>query len=266
MLLFLDESYEADGAGRHRHVYAGFGVDEKKYRSLVVAVHQCRQKYFLQNGTMAEEERHTAKATHIVTSDPPELAEIKGTVLLARKYTQLHSLYGNVPGLLMVAELFDALAEAEATIFVTLSKPITITELQDGATCLPLYLHRLLERANLWMREQHPDGAAIVVLDTVSYRVDHHLSKHMADFLFRSVQGKLMRHIVPNPFWVDSRTTAGTQIADLIAHVLMNSMRPPAQRKPLDDLWKKVVGLEFHSRDLRTRGIRRIDKKIADGS
>lgn len=267
MLLFLDESYESDPTTGHlRHVYAGFGVDEMKYRSLFAAVHQCRQKYFLQNGTMTEEERRLAKETHVVTPELPELAEIKGSDLLTRKYAEIHKLQGNVPGLLMVGDLFDALAVAEATVFATLSTPATITELQAGATSLPLYLCRLLERVNLWMKEQHTGSAAIVVLDTVSYRVDHHLSKHMSDFLFRSTQGKQMRHIVPNPFWVDSRTTAGTQIADLIAHVLMNSMRPSGQRKPLDNLWGKVVGLEFHSRDLRTRGIRRIDRKTADGS
>lgn len=59
-------------------------------------------------------------------------------------------------------------------------------------------------------------------------------------------------------FWVDSSTTAGSQVADIIAHVLMNSMRPATRRKNLQELWRKVAALEFRSVDMRTRGIRKL--------
>ena len=35
-----------------------------------------------------------------------------------------------------------------------------------------------------------------------------------------------MRCIFPSPFWVDSQSMAGAQIADLVAHILMDSMMP----------------------------------------
>jgi hypothetical protein len=261
VLVFLDESYEADDAGGLRHAYAGFGIDELQYRRLMAAVHQAKLRYFKQAGAMASEEIHATRATHIVTELAPEDAEIKATKLMTAKQANWHATHRNAPGILMVTDVLDSVASCDSTVFAVLSNPSDLRELRDREGHLPIQFCRLLERVESWMREEHPDRAAVIVPDTVHEGIDRQLSKRIADFLFRSDQGKRMRHLVPSPFWVDSHSTAGSQVADIIAHILMNGMRPASERKALDDLWRRVVSLEYRSVDGRTRGIRRVRKQ-----
>ena len=261
MIVFLDESYEKIDEGSFRHVYAGFGIGEKEYRSLMAAVHQCKLYYFVQDRGMTDQERADLRRTRIVTALPPELAEIKATKLLTDKHARHHQTYGNAPGLLMVEDLLESLSDAKAVIFAVLSEIDSVDDVQASATRLPLHYIRLLERIELWMREQHPDAAAIIVPDTVHDGIDRRLFQHMADYLFKSVAGKRMRHIVANPFWVDSQATTGSQLADVVAHVLLNNARPRVRQKPLDSLSRKLLEMEYRSLNLQTRGIRRIKRK-----
>ncbi len=256
MLVFLDESYEADGTGKFRHAYAGFGVDERRYRGLTAAMFQSRQHFFVRDDGMTDEQRREARKTHIVTSDAPERAEMKATKLLTAKQAEHFAQHGNAPGIELALELLSALAEAQTTVFGVLSHPAKVEEIQNPSTHLPMQFIRMFERIEKWMAEQHPDQMAIVVPDTIHEGINLNLSEKIADFLFRSSEGKKMRHLVTSPFWVDSRTTAGSQMADLIAHILMNAMKPRSEQKKIDSLWRKVMALEFRSVDGRTRGIR----------
>ena len=70
-----------------------------------------------------------------------------------------------------------------------------------------------------------------------------------------------LRHIVVDPFWVDSRTTAGSQLADLIAHILMNSMRPATTRKPIYALWRKVMAMNTRAPICKLAGLERYENK-----
>jgi len=266
MLVFLDESYEVATEGGYRHAYAGFGIDELNYRRLMAAVHQAKLRLFRQAGSMTPDEIHAARATQIITEEAPEDAELKATKLLTAKQAKWHASYGNAPGLLMAETLLDALSAGGGIVFGVLSAPSNLRELQDRGGHLPIQFCRLLERVESWMREQHDDRAAVIVPDTVHEGIDRQLSKRIADYLFRSSDGKRMRHLVPNPFWVDSHSTTGSQVADLVAHILMNSMRPAGQRKAIDHLWRKVVSMEYRSTDGRTRGIRRVVQKTTGGS
>jgi hypothetical protein len=258
MLVFLDESYETDGAGKFNHAYAGFGVDEWQYRGLVAAVFQAKHRYFLRDTGFDDEQRREARKTHIVTSEAPERAEMKATKLLTAKQAEHYAQFGNAPGIEIALELLKALDQSQSTVFGILSNPADVADIQNPTLHLPLQFIRILERIEMWMKEQHPDQMAIVVPDTIHEGININLSEKIGDFLYRSGSGQKLRHIVVNPFWVDSRTTAGSQLADLIAHVLMNSMRPAKTRKRLDELWRKVMALEFKGADLQTRGIRRI--------
>ena len=257
-MVFLDESYEGDGAGKFHHAYAGFGVDERQYRGLVAAVFQAKQRYFLRDAGMGDEERREVRKTHIVTSEAPERAEMKATKLLTAKQADHFAQFGNAPGIEIAIELLEALDRNQTTIFGILSNPTDVADIQNPRLHLPLQFIRILERIEMWMKEQHPDEMAIVVPDTIHEGININLSEKIGDYLYRSVSGQKLRHIVVNPFWVDSRTTAGSQLADLIAHILMNSMRPERTRKRLDVLWRKVMALEFKSTDLQTRGIRKM--------
>ena len=77
------------------------------------------------------------------------------------------------------------------------------------------------------------------------YSRRHQLAPHPTNpkYLHRHATGKTLVRVVPAPFWIDSKTTAGSQVADIVAHTLMNSMMPPAERKPIEFLWQKVMAL-----------------------
>ena len=266
MLVFLDESYKRDKAGVLRHALAGFGIREQQYRRLMAALHQCKLEYFRSAAGLTPAEIHELRATRIVVAGPAEDAEVKAVKLLTAKQARHHAAHGDAPGILVVDRLLTALGALDATVFGVLSNGFTHEELHGAENYLPVHHQRLLERVDLWMREQYPDEAAIIVPDTVHHQIDWQLSKRIAHFLFRSNEGQRMRHLVPNPFWVDSSSTPGSQLADIIAHLLMNGMQPQQERKPLDQLWRKVVALEFRSVNLSTRGIRRINKKQQTGA
>lgn len=139
-------------------------------------------------------------------------------------------------------------------------------QIQNPEGRLPLQLQALMERVESWMTESFPASHANLVFDAIDNRTSRDLNFCVSDFLFRHAVGRRMRHIVPTPFWVDSDSTPGSQVADIIAHVLMNSMLPEDHRKPLGSVWRRVNGMMFTSRDGRTRGIRRLKKKTTDGS
>ena len=118
-------------------------------------------------------------------------------------------------------------------------------------------MQKVLDPIDKWIQEEHQGEMAIIIPDSVQRGMDKSISSSMANYMFRTTQGKRMRNIVINPFWVDSSTTVGSQVADIIVHILMNSMRPIDERKNLDGLWRKVVSMEFRSADSSTRGIRK---------
>lgn len=74
-----------------------------------------------------------------------------------------------------------------------------------------------------------------------------------------------MKHIFPSPFWIDSQSMAGAQVADLVAHILMNSMLPEPERKPLGKLWDQVIELRWRWEDGRGGTITRLRKAMANG-
>ena len=263
MLLFFDESYEVqEETGALLHAYAGFAIRQDRYRTLVAAMYQRKLRYFVPDTDLSAVERQEARRSgKIIVAGAAEKAEMKGEKLLTEKQARFHVENNNAPGILMAEELLTVLAELECTVFASLSTPASMREIQTEVTLLPVYLIRLLERIEHFMQEQNPNKSAVIVLDRVKDDEDKNLSECLSDFLFRSSSGKRMRHLVPNPFWVDSKTTAGSQTADILAHILMNSMRPDATRKPLDNLWRKVAAMEYRSRDLKTRGIRRINNR-----
>ena len=261
MLLFLDESYEEDEKGGFRFAYAGFAVDEKKYRGLVAAVYQAKQKYIAQvSSELTSQERVDKGIKQLLSKDSPERAEIKANKLMGKRQMERRETYGFAPGVAMVEDWLRAMNEAEATVFGVLSYPQDTKDVLNPSERLPVEHIRLFERVELWMREQHEDGMISVVPDTVdNYR--QNMSVCLADFLFRSSQGKSIRHIVVTPFWVDSSVTIGAQLADVVAYLIMNTMRPKEKQSRLVPLWRLMSAMEFHSMDGETRGIKTIRRR-----
>ncbi len=99
MLIFLDESYETDDTGQISHAYGGFGIDETRYRGLVVAVFQAKMRYCMRDTGFSDEQRRIVRRTHILTAEPPERSEMKATKLLTAKQAQYYAEHGSAPGI-----------------------------------------------------------------------------------------------------------------------------------------------------------------------
>jgi hypothetical protein len=261
MLLFLDESYEKDEAGDYRLSYAGFAVDERRYRGLVAAVYQAKQRHIVQSISGMDDSRRIEIArTQLLQDLPPERAEVKANKLMGTRQVKRLEEHGFAPGITLVSDMLRALRDADATVFGVLSNPPRVQDVLNPTVHVSVEIIRLLERVELWMKEQHADDMVSVIPDTIdSYK--HNLSSSLADFLFRSAQGKAMRHVVVTPFWVDSSVTIGSQLADIVAYLILNTMRPATRRLPLHDLWRIVASMEFSSVDGVTRGIRRVKRR-----
>lgn len=255
MLLFLDESYEEIRGGKFNFAYAGFGIDEREYRGLVAAVYQAKQKLVGQITGLNEQQRIELGKAKLLQDEVPEYAEIKANKMMGTRQIKRLTDYGFSPGLTLAEEILRALQAANGTIFGVVSTPDAIRNVLNPSGYLPVEHTRLLERVELWMQEQHRYEMVSIVPDTIdSYK--HNLSRCLADFLYRSNQGKQMRHIVVTPFWVDSSVTVGAQVADVVAYLLMDSQR--SVTSSLTHLQAYVNTMEFRSRDGRTRGIRKI--------
>jgi hypothetical protein len=266
MLVFIDESYDKVGSGPISHALAGFGIPEGRYRKLVAVVHQIKERYFESAEGISREHLAELRTRRIACSGEPRRAELKGSKLLTLKAAQFHQQTGKAQSILLVEELLDKVFDLDGVVFGVLSEPSHVDEIQKPGQLLPLQLRTLMERVEMWMVESYPDYHASLVFDAIDNRTSRDLNSCTSDFLFRHQEGRRMRHIVPTPFWVDSDSTPGSQVADIIAHVLMNSMLPEARRKPLGSVWRRVSGMMFTSQDGRTRGIRRLKKKQQTGA
>jgi hypothetical protein len=260
MLVFIDESYDRDGQGRIHHALAGFGISEAGYRKLLAIVHQVKERYFESADGMTSEQRAELRTRRIACSGEPRRAELKATKLLTAKAAQFHVETGSAQSILLVEELLDEVYRLEGVVFGVLSEPDHVDQIQRPGGALPIQLRALMERIEAWMAESFPNDYATLIFDAIDNKTSRELNACVSDFLFRHAEGKRMRHLVPTPFWVDSDSTPGSQVADIIAHVLMNSMLPEARRKPLASVWRRVNGMMFTSQDGRIRGIRRLKR------
>jgi hypothetical protein len=266
MLVFIDESYSQDAEGRTCHALAGFGIPEARYRSLLASLHKIKERHFSSADSMTSLEIAELRKSKIACSGEPRDAELKATKLLTRKAAEYHLKTGKAQSILLVEELLDNVFSLNGVVFGVLSHPDKIADIQNPATLLPIQYQVLLERVDLWLRESHADDHAILIFDSIDLQTSRLLNRCVGDFLFRHVGGQRMLNVVPTPFWVDSSSTPGSQVADIIAHVLMNSMFSSADRKPLESAWRRVAQMEFRGRDGRTRGIRRLKEKQQTGA
>ncbi len=266
MLVFIDESYSPLREDGVPYALAGFGVSEFNYRKLMAAIFQIKESYFEPAQGLSSEERKLLRASRIASKSHPHEQELKATKLLTRKAAEYHQQTGQAASILLVEELLAEAERLDCRVFGTLSHLQHMHEVLRPDGKLPDQLIRLIERVQCWMAEDHPDESAILVFDAIDSETSRTLNQSISDFLFRSRAGKEMTQIVPSPFWVASDATPGSQVADIIAHILMNSMLPKAERKQLDHLWSAVARMEFRSKNGSMRGIRSIRRKTTDGS
>jgi len=259
LLVFIDESYKVDSTGVLQHVIGGIGIEEHRYRALEAGVHQIRGRWLQTRDGLTQEEVRPLLDTKLLVNGDPENFELKGQDLLQNR--RLNAGQGGriSPSVLIVEECLQLARNCRATSFGVLSNPTNIGEVQSLDAC-PIQYVRLLDCINRWMLDIHPDRMAIPVFDTIHGGTNSHLSRQIGRYLWRHALGQQMKKIVPSPFWIDSKSTAGSQVADIVSHILMNSMLPPQDRKPLEFLWPRITDLETAGEGYRT--ISRLRKRI----
>jgi len=251
MLVFIDESYKSDSNGVLHHAIAGIGIEEHRYRALEAGTHEIRRRWLTTRDGLTQDDVRHLLATKLPVKGNPEHFEIKGEDLLQqRRIAKYHEL-GSSPSISIVLELLELARKCRATTFGILSNPDRVDDILNSEGC-PLQYIRLLDRINKWMLDAHPDRMAIPIFDNIHGGTNSHVSRQIGMYLYRHAVGKEMRRIVPTPFWIDSKSTAGSQVADVVAHILMNSMQPLMERKDTEFLWNLVVGMEATGDGYRT--------------
>lgn len=140
-----------------------------------------------------------------------ERMEMKASKLLNR------SIFKNRPErVLFVEEFFSALLNLPIDIFaILMERP---SELPQGDDIfLPVYFQRLVERIHLLAEERNE--MATLLFDGNGGNFGG-LSLKFNSYIYRSAQGQEYTRITDAPFFVDSKITAGIQIADMVASVI----------------------------------------------
>lgn len=264
MIVFVDESYRQDAAGTWHYALAGFGINEFRCRALQAAVYQLIRKYFAVPGDYEADSWRMALREKIIVEKAPEEIELKAESLLSP--SNLRRFGGeSSPHYRLASEVLTKVNDCRGTCLGVLLNPADPKEVKDCSHgCPPAYL-RLIHIVGRWMAEEYPNQSVTLVLDTEHNAVNLPLSRSISDYLYRSSAGKNLKHVFPSPFWIDSKSMVGAQAADLVAHVLMNSMIPEAERKSLDGLLRQVHNLGRRWDNRMGGTIVRLKKTVADG-
>ena len=264
LVIFIDESYQKNSGGVWHYALAGFAVNEFRYRAIQAASYQLVRQFFDVQANYVGDSWREALTHKIIVEKSHDDIELKASDLL--KASSLRR-FGeeNSPHHRLVTEILGNVRRCRGTSFGVLvnpDDPQQVKSCSDG--CPPVYT-RLIEMIARWMQDEHPGQNISLVLNTEHNGVNLPLSRSIADFLYRSRAGQNMSNVFPAPFWRDSQSMAGAQVADLIAHILMNSMMPERERKPLRILTETVYGLS-HRWQTSSGGTKtRLRKLTADG-
>ena len=138
-------------------------------------------------------------------------AEIKANRLLTR------GTFRRIPEKREFVEaFFDLLREMPLTMFaMIMERPLDVSPLTP---ILPSQFRFMLERINLFAESKNE--MATILFDGDGRSQYGGLAVKFSNYLHRSVEGRSYTRITDSPFFVDSKITAGIQIADMAAGVV----------------------------------------------
>ena len=117
-----------------------------------------------------------------------------------------------------VESFFDLLRNLEVAIFAEIMErpqepPPTSKDL------LPMQFRRQLYRVNRYMEVHRSDDLATIMYDGDGSQFNG-LAARFSNWFYRSRGGQSLTHLAEIPFFVDSKYTAGIQLADMAAYVV----------------------------------------------
>lgn len=140
-----------------------------------------------------------------------EQMELKANRLINR------GTFRNVPAKReLVESFFDLVRNLPLVIFaIVMERPERVVP--EITNYLPNQLRYLLQRCDQLARDQND---MVTVLFDGDIQSCKDLPLKFSSFLYRSMEGQAMSQITDSPYFVDSRITAGIQIADMAAGVV----------------------------------------------
>ncbi len=193
MFAFIDESYRSGKSRIAVTTYAAVMVPRDATRELARGLWNLKRRVW-------------------PDCDPHD-KELKGRTLLAQRKLDSGIYDDAINGVLALMGQYSATPFAVTRIG-------QIGSFKSKRSQFPTYLQWLLHRVNDYTALRSPDSLALLVLDNVEDKTNRIIAEAMSNFLFRSNFGQKFQHIVDFPTFVDSMTTPGVQLADIVAYTV----------------------------------------------
>ena len=203
MLVFIDES-------GHPH------PNDANPRPVVVAVCINEEDSHLVSGRI-----HGIKRDLLGTER--ERMELKGTDLLNRRTFRRKQDY-----VAFIEDFFVTISNLPITVFAMIMQAPFGEQVDDGEL-LPNRFRYLVQRIELLAEERNK--MATIMFDGAP-NLYGGIGWKFNGFLYRSDEGRACTHITDAPAFVDSETSAGIQIADMIASVIRQYEQAELYRSP----------------------------------
>lgn len=123
--------------------------------------------------------------------------------------------------------------------FIVMERP-AVEQVMDEYH-LPSYLRFLLQRANLYVSQNHPAQKAPIVFDSRSPRADARWSNAIAGFLYKHHEGRTWTNLLETPLFVSSALTPGVQIADYFVGIVRQYWEITGRHRPVTPAYEAAV-------------------------
>jgi hypothetical protein len=235
MLFFIDESVQQDTEGKDVAVLTGIGIKEQHLREI-------GRELFNTNKTF----------WHI--SEPFDF-EIKGRKLLNKRQARLPKNIAYVENIVHLCKKYDVYWAATFTkdIGPQMDALWRGEDLRESRH-LSLLFQRLLERIAGITADYDPNGFALMLYDAPDKSRCERIATLIMSYFYRTQTGQAWKNVVPTPYFVDSKITAGIQIADLFCYIIAGALADRQELRGLFDLIKRE--LMYVSPDGNLRGLR----------
>ena len=149
--------------------------------------------------------------------------EVKGVRLLNRRTFRRRP-----ENVAFVEEFFSVLLNLPITVFaMVMEKPEVAPDPED--MMLPDQFRFLIQRVQLLAEEQEEMATLLFDGDAGQFGG---LTNKFSAFLYRSEEGRASTKITDTPFFGDSKTSAGIQIADMVASAIRQYEEAELYRRP----------------------------------
>jgi len=216
VLVFIDESYRKVDEPNAKSTFSAVLIPDQKYRELDRKLFDLKQVFWKVENSYD--------------------MELKGRHLLSERAISLPK------NREFVSQMIYLYKEVEAVVFAVVQHG-TLT-LASESKRLPNLYRALLWRVNTFMQEKFPEDRAIFFFDGIDHETNRKIAISFNNFMHRHHWGKGYQHVLPTPFFADSKVSPGIQLADVLAYCV--NERYVGRRGYLEEYFQKFRELTFN--------------------